>query len=103
VTVTLVRPSLFLCSHFYRMTANASTSTRGCPVVPNTLTWSVWVPAEDQDLIKTSLRHFVVFEYRSTVITLTPSIHTSALPYFLSLDAIQAMLLPVKVILALAP
>jgi len=53
--------------------------------------------------VKTTLRYCALEENRSTVVTLTPSIQTSALPYFLSLDAIQAMLLPVKVIFALDP
>src|SRR5215217_2331204 len=87
----------------YRMTVKASTSTRGRPAVPDTLTSSMCVPEVAQLLLKTTSRYCALEENRSTVVTLTPSIHTSARPRSESFDETQATSLPVKVNLAVAP
>ena len=91
----------------------ASTSTRVPleaaplvpPLVPSTFTSRVCATDGSSPFCtKTNLRACVVELYRSTVMTLTPSVQTSALPRLLPLGATQAALrAPVKVSLAESP
>ena len=58
-------------SPVYRRTTNASTSTRGRPLVPTTTTLTVFVTVDDQDLCHTTAPYFVD-PLRSTVFWKTP-------------------------------
>jgi hypothetical protein len=91
----------------YRSATKASTSARlpleAAFLGTNTLTSTVWFAELVYALVNTIVRGWATGAHRSTVLTFTPSTHTSALPLLGSVDATHATCLPANEKRALVP